>query len=68
MSDDIKKTYADGLLEGRVRGIEETVQRHDGRLDTHEKRLSAQERITYSLLGALFLLELLPTLKDLMIG
>ena len=58
-------TYEEGLREGRLRGIEETIQNHGSRLDKHEMRLTAQERITYALLGAIALMELLPTIKGI---
>ena len=58
-------TYEDGLREGRLKGIEETVQHHSERLTSAERRLTSQERISYSLLGAIMLIELLPTLASL---
>jgi len=57
-------TYEDGLREGRLRGIEETIQNHGSRLDRHDSRLTAQERITYALLGAIALIEILPTIQN----
>lgn len=59
------KTYEEGVLEGRIKGVEETVQRHDGRLESHDTRITSQERITYALLGAIALLEFLPALRDI---
>lgn len=56
-------SYEDGLREGRIRGIEETIQSHGSRLDRHESRLTAQERITYALLGAIALIEIFPTIQ-----
>ena len=56
-------TYEDGLREGRIKGIEETVAHHDSRIFSVEKRITAQERITYALLGAIALIELLPTIS-----
>ena len=60
-----EKSFEDGLHEGRLRGIEETVTNHGTRLDNHESRITSQERITYALLGAVALLNLLPVLKGL---
>lgn len=57
-------TYEEGLREGRLRGIEETISNHGQRLDRHESRLTAQERITYALLGAIALIEILPTIQS----
>ena len=59
------KDYEDGLHEGRLRGIEETVNMHGTRLDSHETRITSQERITYAILGAVALLNLLPVLKSI---
>ena len=56
-------SYEDGILEGRLRTIEEAHKRVDIRMDDHEKRLTAQERITYALLGALALLQVWPALE-----
>jgi hypothetical protein len=56
-------TYEDGLREGRFRRIEEKQDHHESRLDGHAKRLSAQERITYSLLGAIAFIELIPKIQ-----
>ena len=58
-----RKTYEDGLREGRLRGIEETITDHGERIAMLERRAVAQERITFGLLGALALFQLLPTLK-----
>lgn len=58
-----QKTYEDGIREGRIRGIEETVTHHGRRLDNVESRMTAQERITYALLGAIALIEILPTIQ-----
>ena len=58
--------YQDGLREGRLRALEESEANHGRRLDMHERRLTAQERITYALLGAIALVQILPVLKDLL--
>lgn len=62
-----ERTYEAGLREGRIRGIEETIVTHSARLDKHETRLTSQERITYALLGAIALIEILPTLQKLIV-
>lgn len=61
--DDTKKTYEQGLLEGQIDAMEKIQSHHADRLDHHEKRLTAQERISFGLLGALVLLEVLPTIR-----
>jgi len=55
--------YEEGLREGRLRGIEETVVKHGQRLDKFDLRLTSQERISYALLGAVALLNILPMIK-----
>ena len=52
-----------GLLEGRLSALEDRHNRTEGRVDNHEKRLSAQERITYALLGALAFINVWPTIQ-----
>jgi hypothetical protein len=58
--------YRRGLLEGRMSALEDRHNRTEGRVDNHEKRLSAQERITYALLGALALIQVWPTVQKLL--
>lgn len=55
--------YLEGLREGRLRGIEETVVKHGERLDKFDLRLTSQERISYAVLGAVALLNILPLIK-----
>lgn len=55
--------YMEGLMEGRLRGIEETVVKHGERLDKFDLRLNSQERISYALLGAVALLNIMPMIK-----
>lgn len=58
-------TYEEGLREGRLRGIEETIVKHAERLDKHDLRLTSQEKISYAVLGAVFLIQVLPAIKQL---
>ena len=62
------KNYEDGIREGRLLSIEHTQREHGRRLDEHSKRITAQERITYALLGALTLLQLFPAIDKLLGG
>lgn len=55
--------YSEGLRDGRLKAVEESNRRAHDRLDGHDTRLSAQERITYSLLGALALLQIWPAVE-----
>ena len=61
-------TYEDGLREGRFKALEDGLKGHGDRLNEHGKRISAQERINYAILGALALLEILPTIRAIVAG
>ena len=65
VNDQTHKTYEQGLIEGRVLGVEETVAHHSTRLDSHEKRIAANERIQYAILGAIALINVLPAIQAL---
>lgn len=58
-----EKNYEDGLREGRLLSIEHTQREHGRRLDEHARRITAQERITYALLGAITLIQVLPAIQ-----
>ena len=62
----VEDHYQEGLRDGRIAALEQQANSHAKRLDSHERRISAQERITYALLGAIALLEVLPTIQELM--
>ena len=55
--------YEAGLRDGRIDSIERMQSHHSNRLDHHEKRLQAAERIVYALIGALLLIESAPLIK-----
>ena len=55
--------YNEGLRDGRIASIESMQSHHSARLDHHEKRLQAAERIIYALIGALMLIEAAPFIK-----
>lgn len=60
----VDKDYEAGLRDGRISAIERTQKDHHERMNIHDKRLTAQERITYMLLGALVLIQGLSALKE----
>ncbi len=60
------KSYQDGLREGRIRGIEETIRRHGEKHEQLERRMTAQERISFGILGAMVLVNVLPALKGML--
>jgi len=57
-------TYEDGIREGRLRALEVAREEHASLLDKHNQRLTAQERITYSLIGALVFVQIWPSLQE----
>ena len=59
----IDRTYEDGLRDGRIENANKRAEDAHMRLDVHAKRLTAQERITYALLGAIALIELFPQIR-----
>jgi hypothetical protein len=63
MPDDVKEAYQRGVRDGAIDEIDKAAGRAHDRLDKHDIRLTAIEKIMYSGLGALFLLELLPELS-----
>jgi len=58
-------TYEDGLHEGRLRGIEETISKHGGRLDNHETRIASQEKIIYAILAVVALMQMAGIIQKL---
>ena len=56
--------YKEGLRDGRIASIENMQSQHSARLDHHEKRLQAAERIVYALIGALMLIEAAPLIRE----
>lgn len=57
--------YERGLRDGKLEALGEAVGRAHVRIDTHERRLAIQERITYALIGAISLIQIAPTLMAL---
>lgn len=58
-----KKTYEDGIIEGKIQALEETQAIHTSRLDSHSERLRHMERITWLILGGLAVLQALPIMS-----
>lgn len=56
--------YDAGLRDGRLTSLEKSHAQHSERLNDHAKRISSQERITYSLLGAIGLVQLWPSISN----
>jgi hypothetical protein len=67
-AESLREAREEGLREGRIRGIEETIKNMGVTIERHDSRLTAQERITYALLGAIALLEIIPTIRSIIDG
>ncbi len=50
-------SYEEGLRDGKIKALEEMVTRHDERLDKHENRIGTLEKVAYSLIGAIALMQ-----------
>lgn len=66
MTEDPRHAYEEGVRDGRLNSLEETARRAHERIDRHDQRISAQERITYALLGALALLQIWPAIQGML--
>lgn len=63
---DFNNAYRRGLLDGEMRALNDGVTRAHSRIDQHDRRLTAQERISYAVIGAMLAVQLLPVLADLL--
>jgi hypothetical protein len=63
--DDVKAAYARGLKEGELHSLESAVTRAHKRIDGHDGRLTALERVMYAGMGIVVLLELMPKIQGL---
>ena len=57
--------YAEGVRDGRLSTLEARADKHDEKIDSHERRLIHIERIIYGMVGILFLSSMLPELREL---
>lgn len=55
--------YEEGRRDGKIEAMEKVLNSHDSRLDDHDDRFKILERITYGVLGAIFLINFLPKLQ-----
>lgn len=56
-------SYAEGVREGKLLAIEQMQATHTTRLDRVEGKVSTLERVAYTLIGAVALVQFAPTLK-----
>lgn len=62
------KTYEDGVLEGKLQAMESMIALHAVRLKAVEDKASYLERVAWILLGGFMLLQVIPTVKGLLVG
>jgi len=66
--DDLEAARQAGRLEGQIDAIEKMQQHQSIRLDSHDKRISTQEKITWGLLGAIALIQFYDTIRAFMVS
>ena len=62
---DGNKTYADGLMDGKIEALEASAASHALRLDLHSNRLHLLERALWLMLGIVSSIEFLPRILEL---
>ena len=60
--------YLRGLRDGEIRALETALGKVQAQLDKHETRITAQERITYSLLAVIAFIQFAPALTAFLTG
>jgi len=55
--------YETGLRDGKIASLEKMVSEHANTLSRHYDRITAQERITWLVLGGILLIQFVPVLK-----
>lgn len=58
--------YKDGVRDGRIKAVEDNIKEHASKIKSHGQRITAQERISYGILGALLFIEALPTIRGIL--
>ena len=61
---EVEKAYQRGLREGQLHALLESVDRAHIRLDKHEVRVTALERVMYAGMGVLAVIQIIPALTD----
>lgn len=61
--DEIEAARQRGRIEGQIDAIEKMQRQQNERLDSHERRLAMQEKITWGLLGAIALVQSMDAIK-----
>lgn len=61
---DVQEAYMRGLHDGEVKSLRNDVEKAHERIDGHDSRLTALERVMYAGLGVVFLINILPQLAE----
>lgn len=64
MPDEVTRTYLDGLLEGKVETIIKIQKVDEARLTSVESKVSTLEKASYSVLGAVALIQIYPAIQQ----
>ncbi|MEM7047233.1 MAG: hypothetical protein AAF442_06245 [Pseudomonadota bacterium] len=64
----IRKTYEEGLQEGRIEAMKSTLDRHDLRLTDHARRLQILERLFWACVGIVAFVQVWPDLQRFLLG
>lgn len=63
-----EKSYEQGLVEGRLSGVEKLLEDHHDRLNSHSMRLSRLEKVAYAVIGAFAILQAVPLVQSALSG
>jgi len=63
MPPESQPTYEQGVADGKLRALENVMHMHSTRIDRVEGKISTLERVAYTLLGAVAIIQLAPSLK-----
>ena len=58
--------YQEGLRDGRLKALEQRIDKHETVRDNHERRLVYLERIVWGFAGVLFLSTIWPRLETML--
>jgi hypothetical protein len=65
MDAEVKEAYQRGIKDGEVHSLTDSVDRAHDRLDKHDVRMSALEKVMYMGMGVIFLINAMPFLADM---
>lgn len=65
--DDVQRAYLRGLHDGEVLNLAESLRKAHQRIDAHDGRLTALERVMYVGMGVVMVINVLPELATVMV-